>query len=310
MAAQSEQVSRENRNAQILTSLRFLRSPQPLDAFAKVTNPELAPTFESMRIKASPGIGYCMDERPPLHGTTTEPLQKPLAEASRPPKAAMVAGAAGWMMYFRLMGLDVAHAADATKELYKQMGWGRMEVHNDDHHGHITSQEALRQNKKGCGALGVKDDALSVVYDLLMDEMPEAIHKVENDASGDEYIDELVKRGAEIVPLTKDHKTKQADPAKNAAVVVNMQPGMTIDREAAYDTAPCFLWDAGSTTGTEVLSAFNKITDAQMVNQAGHHHSALTTRHFVQLQAATHLAVGDLLEATHLGPQGNITVLK
>lgn len=308
--AASEQGIRENPHALRVNALRFLQSPRPLDAFMQMTNPELAPKFESMRIKATPGIGYCMDERKPLHGTAAEPLPQPLVEVSKPPKAAMVGGAAGWMMYFRMMGLDVPHAADATRQLYEKMGWGKMEVHNDDEHGHMHSPAEVAKNKKGCGALSVKDEAFAVVYDLLRDEMPGAISKVEKDASGEQYIEELVGRGADVVPLTGNHKTKDQDPSRNAAVVVNMQPGTTIDREAAYDTNPLFLWDAGSTTGTDVLAAFNRITDEQMVAQAGHHHSALTARHFVQIQAAMHLAVGDLLGASHLGTKGNVTVLK
>ncbi len=207
-----------------------------------------------------------MDDRPQLAGTLPEGFVR------SEKKPAMVGGAAGWITYFMLLGQSLDQAIISTKQLYQNMGWGVMEIHIDDEHGHISDPNELSNRTQGCGFLSVVKDVAQIVSELLKEQISGlSINQFQN-VSGTNIFEELKKAGAKVVPLTGEH-------ADNASVIINQKQGRkTLDRNQLFSEYPAFLWDQWATANNNVLRAFNKVAGV-----------SIDLDQFTRLQTAVHL---------------------
>lgn len=266
-------------NSYIAQQVGFLRVDNWLEVLGQKKNPDLEFAFRNLLNKAQPGMGYCMDERPPLY-----PAQKN-------DKPAFVGGAAGWMVMFMMHGQDFEEAFRNTKLLYENLAWGVLEAHTDDHHGDITDPDEVNILNEGCGFLKVWPQVVTTLKGVFTDlnlTLPDS------PVEGPKFIEKIRKEGGAIVPLTGDHKLDEA------AVVVNFVPDTTLDVRTIYETTPAFRWDAWATSSDPVLTEFKRLANRQ----------EMTSDQFVKLQVGLHLVTGLYLNAVRLeGPKRNLVIL-
>ena len=244
-------------------------------------NLENADRLSGLLIDAEDGMGYCIDER------------KILGQKNDL-KPGFVGGATGWMVLFMSIGKSFTEAANLTKKMYAERGWGQMEGHIDNHHGHITDPHELTERTEGCGFLGVWQNVFQVMKQSLQEELHNQVvfaDAVEPKTSTD-FINAVKESNGNIILLTGLHK------AGEAAVAINLVPGKTLDRTALFDTDPAFLWDAWKSTDTQTRDAFNSLAKTNLTGEG-----------FFKLQASLHLATGFFLNALKGDGTPNLTII-
>ncbi len=261
----------------MISQLAFVRGHNWLDSLKAKAKEDK--NYRDQLEDATPGLGYCIDERPPI---------APTGEL----KPAFVGGAGGWTVLFMMHGKSLDDAVAATEQLYQKMNWGKMEAHTDDDHGDKTDEAALEARNEGCGFLAKWKDIASITKSVLHGEI-ELMAQLP-DVKGSEIIRKIREKGGKIVPLTGEHKTDEA------SVVVNFNNGKTLDRAQLYANNPTFLWDAWATTTPEVLGHFNTLANSEWDQDQ-----------FMKLQTTLHLATGLTLGALHLDrPNQNLVLLE
>ncbi|MCD8507041.1 hypothetical protein LRY65_00445 [Candidatus Woesebacteria bacterium] len=228
------------------------------------------------------GIGYCVDERPKMNVPEMQDYKR---------KAAFVGGAAGWVALYMGFGQSQDEAFASTRKMYESLGWGNLEFHIDNEHGHIHDAEELANRNSGCGFLGVATQVFADMKELFGNSYA-GLQTPEIDGSS--VISTARNAGDVIVPLEGDHKTANYE----ARVVVNTHDGMTLDRDALYAENPAFLWDAWATVNPKVLAVFNEISGENLSHEE-----------FYRLQAALHLITCARLNALNLGEKSNNLVM-
>lgn len=242
--------------------------------------------FKKKLVKASLGIGDCIDERPCRLETAS--LTGFSIRNRKNPKPSFVGGAAGFVVLYMVNGLDLNQAVEATKKLYQQMNWGDMEIHIDDEHGQIQSINDLKTRNRGCGFLGVIKDVVVVLKEA-------GLTKVNRDNfDGQAIFNRLKENGAKVVVLAGEHKLDEA------TFVINDIAHQTLPKDQLFEENPAFCWDRWATVNQSVLDAFN---NAGSLN--------LELERFKQLQTALHLVTGLRLGALRLEGEGrNLVILK
>lgn len=258
------------------TRLGFLTQDDFLTTLRELSNKEKKDFYLDKLVTAKPGLGYCIDERPPLGVEELKP--------------GFVGGAAGWMVLFIAFGKDFETSFQLTKELYQKLDWGPLEGHIDDNHGAITSPVELAKRNKGCGFLSVWPQVIEITREIFIGKI-DLIGDVPA-IPGESFIEAIRGGGGKIVGLKGEHKTNEA------CVVVNFKKGMTLDRRELFELQPAFVWDAWATLEDRVREAFNTLAGVNLDEQQ-----------FAQIQTAMHLATGLLLQALRLDKGSSNLVL-
>ncbi len=275
-----------------LSNNRFLRRGSLVDNLINRgvldSESERGGFYKEKLVDANPGMGYCMDERKigtvVKHGednqvaTTTE--RKDIQEAMLRP--AFPGGALGWVTMFEMMGYETDEAIEKTKQLYEEMGWGKMVIHMDDHHGDIKALLEGGDDVLGCGFLGIRKRVVKIMKKVFGKDIDISTL---SDTKKSEVIHKLFKAGAEVVVLTGNHK------ADEAHLVINHEKGKTLDVGDLYDENPTFRWDAWATANDEVLTAFKEL--------AGDRAKDMDLDLFYRLQLGMNLITAELLGALH-----------
>ncbi len=183
-------------------------------------------------VPAARGIKYCVDERPIKRILEDDQIKSDFVYQQ---KAALPGGSLFWVTLFQSLGHSLEAAVTLTKELHQFMGWGKMEIHLDSHHGSLENVVHQKDGVLGCGFLGVRAEVVKGIKKLLEANLP---LKELPPQPLSEVILKTYQAGARVIELDGEHK------AVEAAYVINCRVGYTLPQPQLYQTpTPAFVTD-------------------------------------------------------------------
>lgn len=224
-------------------------------------NREIKEDFRNLKehlVPAERGIKYCVDERPinrVLEGGEIE------EKFTYNQKAALPGGSLFWVTLFRALGQDLDEALTLTKRLHQFMGWGKMEIHIDDHHGALENVLQGKEEVLGCGFLGVSAEVVKALKKSFASRLP--FQELDSTPLS-QVVNQTYQAGARVIELTGEHK------AQEAAYVINLIPNTTLPQPQLYSTpTPAFVTDLWivrdvNTNGQTVAEVLNSLLEKEL----------------------------------------------
>lgn len=271
-------------------------APDWFDGLKAASSPEVAARYpaETM-VKATGGMGYCIDERKAKY-LILKGLGKILvvdnsnkAEVLTP---GFVGGFGGWVVMYMMRGLEINEAMTAVDKLYAQMKWDK-QAHIDNDHGHKQDPNDIASLRVGCGFLSKAAEIIAQARGVLTEAIaPGATYDPEKD--GKKIIEHVLDTDGTVVVVTGNHTP--------ANVVLNLRESLTLDRTAINDENPTYLWDVYASTSDAVFEAFLSFDTGN---------NKLNLDQFKKMQAFMHVSTGFALKALDISNPGkNLAVLE